>query len=686
MAGNKEQLIIEAVQTVFSDATKVSRIGSDKRLNSETFKVEFSDKTPVVIKLLRVTRYVKPEELEQEKNAHEAIKSSGRDIPVGELLSFGTLKVGSMSMPYLVFPYIDGADLARCISKSGAFSEQEVHKFVDFGVRVINDLRELGIIHQDIKPGNIIKSSDGYMVIDLGIAKFINFSRPELAKPQGPARYLSPEKTRLALHKAPKNERQLTFASDLYSLGVVAFELLCGHGFGRTWDVSQRHTYSDKIRSGEVLDIKDEALREKLAALLEISVASRTIKSSALFNIPINAHSYARQYWIYGPSQKPMKTFLKDHPDVSLGMVIPSKKCSDSTKKFITSMKDKGVSIMVDPLTYRMQFNSDNHEDPLARLPYYLDRIDEHFITDPIKIGDFTESVIKHQIEFEPNYYIAPYFYAEKPSDSLLDLSFNTYKMADKILKRENHNEPLAFGVVISKQILTNQEYLDDLIDQLIMHSDFDYLYVQFEMPKASHLPFEDKRILAGISDFIDKISVFKALMISNIDQSVVCPFASNNFAIAINPKEPRKHDIEYFIKPRPRGVRRLSENIRNRVYISDLFSDLDIDRDISKDSFDDLNKTLNMGSDSMYSKQVGGVGGFKTTDTDLRTLHFMDSFGGQIDKIAAHPVGTEDRKKVVYDMLDHAEECFSKLDSAGIILDAQNKGSFIEVWRDTLT
>ncbi len=683
-AAEKEKQFIDTIKKdVFPDATSITRIGSNNRMNSDTFRVQLPEGDSVVIKLLKANRYVRPDELEQEQKAHERIKESGKQIPVSELISFGTVKLSGVSTPYLVFPFIDGYDLARTIGKSGTFTEAETLKFINFGVGVIDDLRKLDIIHQDIKPGNIIKHDKGYTIIDLGIAKFINFSRPELAKPQGPARYLSPEKTNLALESSPKNERQLTFVSDLYSLGVVCFELLTGSDFGRLWDISKRHEVSDKIRTGEVLDIQDKELREKLAALLELSVADRLQQSSKLFGIELDESTFLTDYWLYNPSQKAVRTVCKDLPEQDYGIILPAKKCTDTTKKFVAHMQKNGWSVIIDPLTYRMQFNKSNHEDPLARLPYYLQTINEHFMTDPLGVSDFTNKVIAHQQKFNPDYYIAPYFYIEKPSDKLLDLSFNTYKMAKAILVAQDVTKPLAFSLVLSKQVLMNEDYLRDIADQIILRPEFDHIYLQVEVPKSNHLPFADKRVLSGLDKFLAKLAPTKAILVANIDQSILCSFAKNQFAIGINPKDPRKHDIEYLIKERPRaGIKRKKEHTRYRVYLSDLLSDLDIDRDINKPGFVTLNSSLNMGGDTKYSRGVGGITNFKTADGDLRVQHFIQSFGKQMTTIRKFKPQTAERKAQVLKMFDRADDCFSQLDKAGIALDAQNTGEFIDTWR----
>jgi eukaryotic-like serine/threonine-protein kinase len=125
--------------------------------------------------------------------------------------------------PFFAMEYVDGESLDRIIARRDRFTWQEV---IDLGKQLCSALQhahDKGIIHRDIKPSNLMLTQEGLVKLtDFGIAKDIDVTALTGANNTiGTASYMSPEQC--------KGERALTSRSDLYSLGVVFFELLSGH-------------------------------------------------------------------------------------------------------------------------------------------------------------------------------------------------------------------------------------------------------------------------------------------------------------------------------------------------------------------------------------------------------------------------------------------------------------------------
>jgi eukaryotic-like serine/threonine-protein kinase len=124
--------------------------------------------------------------------------------------------------PFYVMEYIEGETLQTVLERRGRFTWEEV---VDLGKQVCSALQHAhhqGIIHRDLKPSNIMITPDGTAKLtDFGIAK--GWEGTQLTATNstvGTASYMSPEQCR--------GEKNLTHKSDLYSLGVVFYELLTG--------------------------------------------------------------------------------------------------------------------------------------------------------------------------------------------------------------------------------------------------------------------------------------------------------------------------------------------------------------------------------------------------------------------------------------------------------------------------
>lgn len=129
---------------------------------------------------------------------------------------------GIEDVPYFVMEYVEGNSLTQIISKKKQLSISDV---IYIGSRVANGLQAAhsnGLVHRDIKPGNILITSEGRVkVTDFGIVAIQNESSDitKTGSVLGTATYISPEQA--------KGEPVST-QSDLYSLGIVLYELLIG--------------------------------------------------------------------------------------------------------------------------------------------------------------------------------------------------------------------------------------------------------------------------------------------------------------------------------------------------------------------------------------------------------------------------------------------------------------------------
>ncbi len=123
---------------------------------------------------------------------------------------------------YVAMEFIDGETLDGVMLRRGRFTWEEV---VEMGRQVCSALQHAhhqGIVHRDLKPSNLMITRDGRVKItDFGIAKDLDETGLTSAHcTVGTAAYMSPEQCR--------GEKHLTHRSDLYSLGVVLYELLTG--------------------------------------------------------------------------------------------------------------------------------------------------------------------------------------------------------------------------------------------------------------------------------------------------------------------------------------------------------------------------------------------------------------------------------------------------------------------------
>jgi len=123
--------------------------------------------------------------------------------------------------PYIVFEYIEGETLKACIRRNGRLAVSESIAYAIEIARGLGVAHDRGIIHRDVKPQNVLVDEEGAArVTDFGIARSLHQEGLTAdGRVLGTTDYVSPEQ---ALGHAVSGQ------SDLYSLGVVMFEMLTG--------------------------------------------------------------------------------------------------------------------------------------------------------------------------------------------------------------------------------------------------------------------------------------------------------------------------------------------------------------------------------------------------------------------------------------------------------------------------
>ncbi|MGK3199933.1 serine/threonine-protein kinase [Amycolatopsis sp. MEPSY49] len=133
-----------------------------------------------------------------------------------------TIFDGDLSIAYLVMELVDGDPLAGLLAKHGRLSAEFTLDMLEQAGNALQAAHEQGLVHRDVKPGNILVTSAGQVKItDFGVAKAADAAPvTRSGMVMGTAHYIAPEQ---ALgHPAEP-------ASDVYSLAVCGYECLAGH-------------------------------------------------------------------------------------------------------------------------------------------------------------------------------------------------------------------------------------------------------------------------------------------------------------------------------------------------------------------------------------------------------------------------------------------------------------------------
>lgn len=177
---------------------------------------------PVAIKMLLPDALQAPDAVERfdrEARAAAQIKSQY----VAEVLDVGS----HQGLPFMVMEFLEGNDLSVELTQRGPLPATEVIGWLLQVCEAMSDAHARGIIHRDLKPSNLFLQKQGdtrvLKILDFGISKITTPGEVNLTATStgfGTAHYISPEQIRSA--------RKADARSDVWSLGVIAYELLSG--------------------------------------------------------------------------------------------------------------------------------------------------------------------------------------------------------------------------------------------------------------------------------------------------------------------------------------------------------------------------------------------------------------------------------------------------------------------------
>ncbi len=144
---------------------------------------------------------------------------------VARVMDAGSLASGA---PFLVMEFLEGCDLCELLALEGKLSQTDVADVMLQALEALAHAHAVGIVHRDLKPANLFLHTrpDGSTVVkmlDFGISKAKARPGEKVLTGQavlGSPVYMSPEQLR--------NSKEIDGRADLWSLGVVAYELLCG--------------------------------------------------------------------------------------------------------------------------------------------------------------------------------------------------------------------------------------------------------------------------------------------------------------------------------------------------------------------------------------------------------------------------------------------------------------------------
>ncbi|MDZ4259913.1 MAG: serine/threonine-protein kinase, partial [Gemmatimonadales bacterium] len=126
---------------------------------------------------------------------------------------------------YYVMPFVEGESLAERISREGRLPVSDTVRILREVADALAYSHERGVVHRDIKPGNVMLTSRHAVVTDFGVAKAVTASSGDNTTTVGMAvgtpHYMAPEQA--------MGQGDIDARADIYALGVLGYEMLAGH-------------------------------------------------------------------------------------------------------------------------------------------------------------------------------------------------------------------------------------------------------------------------------------------------------------------------------------------------------------------------------------------------------------------------------------------------------------------------
>ena len=246
---------------------------------------------------------------------------------------------------YLVMDYVAGGTLRDAIAFGGIRSEKDAVTIVLQVASALAAARRFGLVHRDIKPENIMLTPDGTAkLVDLGVAKVTDGSdslKTTVKSVFGTPAYISPEQ---ALDSSTVDTR-----ADIYSLGIVLFEMLCGkrpYNGDTPTDVMQKLLDPEPIPDVRTFN-KD--ISPKISAVLQLMCAKKV--EDRIASPEKLMETFARIGYAL-PGEMRAEFAATPEPEVT-PIVLPdvSPKTASNTLSFET--KDEEIQAFVDQLKHR---------------------------------------------------------------------------------------------------------------------------------------------------------------------------------------------------------------------------------------------------------------------------------------------------------------------------------------------
>lgn len=285
----------EQIETHFDGVTDVQFLGKGGqksvfrcRFNGAYYALKFSQSPDGILG-------ANPDSTEAEEDPDVIVRArreveTMRDCKSNHMVKLGPIGLGFVeiegeSLLYFTEELIEGEDLAAWLRSRGKMDCEEIVRLGLHIADAIKGLWDLGKIHRDIKPGNIMRRTNGdFVLLDAGLAFDVAGESLSGGFLVGTRIYFSPEQFDYSNRRTG-----LDFRSDMFALGVTMYQMLTGiHPFWKRGDSSETFysnvTSASPLKPSAIVRDVPESLDEIILRLLGKAPHLRYRKCDQLIN------------------------------------------------------------------------------------------------------------------------------------------------------------------------------------------------------------------------------------------------------------------------------------------------------------------------------------------------------------------------------------------------------------------
>lgn len=450
------------------------------------YKAE-KDGTPYAIKIFREDYVLKEFRQKGENNRIkreiDILKAVNHPYLVKYVDDFSQI---SQSIPsiFLVMEYAPGRTLREILDSQGSYDEQEALNLFSKILQGIQHLHNIkgdeedkGIVHRDLHPKNvIINDARNIKIIDYGISKIIDYtSITQTGDIMGFPPYMSPEQI--------TDSKNLDKRSDLYTLGVVLYEMLTGQlpysfsNFPELVDrIKNQHPTPPRVHKPTISNRIENIIlklleKERYQRFPKIEVLANTIVQDEIKLTEKEYDLSPKFYSILWNEKSILKEYSKTN-SLPLHIILPAH--HQFQQKWMFNLDDIGkFKKLVDPSTIRLAYGTYTDTKGLTKLPYTPENfqiITPAHLQDYKKQKKYVEAVLSEQMKLGADTLLSPFHYSHNTTvlpTAQRNPVAEWFDLDMKLLKESiDYRNEKAQGKEIFAGICLNGESLNDPLNK----------------------------------------------------------------------------------------------------------------------------------------------------------------------------------------------------------------------------